>query len=169
MKQMNELYNELKDVKNTIDWMDAHDTPDNYREVDEARYRVVGTMASIVDDLLDVTDCPSASTQRSMFNSRELSNLLKVLNDYLLNGQRVSVEDTQQLIKVVESMWYIKRLEDFKRFVENSMPDENASQEEWDNFYDMEWNISFGSHSVKIINGAVIYNGVLDALNEELA
>jgi hypothetical protein len=169
MKQMNELYNELRDVKNTIDWMDEHDTPDNYREVDEARYRVVGTMAGIVDDLLDVTDYQSSFIPTDALNSRGLSTLLKILNDYLNGGSRVSVEDTKQLITIIEIAWYTKRIEDFKLFVENSMPSEDDDQEAWDNFYNMEWNISFGNRSVKITNGAAIYNGILDALSEELA
>lgn len=169
MKPMNEIYNELREAKNLIDYMSEHDTPANIAGVEEAQTNLSHTMAGIIDDLLDITDFPSTVTPQQMFNCRDLSMLLKILNDYLNGGSRVSIEDTKRLVNIVEGMWYIKHIEDFKLFVENSMPSEDDDQEAWDNFYSMEWNISFGNRSVKITNGAAIYGGILDALGEELA
>lgn len=107
-------------------------------------------------------------------NEKQLMGLAKLLRAAKEDCGVLSVEEVNELARVVEVELYVQRVQDFKKFLSKVMPDgpnstpeqEAAFEAAMNDFYELDWTISFGGHSVTLHNDATVYNGVFDLLSE---
>lgn len=79
----------------------------------------------------------------------------------------LSVAELDGLLSVMNAKAYRAQLEDFRAYLMHCVPFD-APEDAWDDFYELDWEISFGGHRVTLHNDAIIYNAISDALDSLL-
>ena len=97
---------------------------------------------------------------------RQLMNMQQLLKAAETDCGCLTIEEVADLQRTVKNELYALRIKDFRQFLDDVLPDNDSSDEDWDKFYDSDWSISFGGKTVTIHNGAVVYNSMCDALDE---
>lgn len=107
-------------------------------------------------------------------NEKQLMAMAKLLKAAKDDCGVLSVKEVDDLTRAVETELYIQRVQNFKKFLDKAMPDgpnstpeqEAAFEAAMNDFYELDWTISFGGHSVTLHNDVTVYNGVFDLLSE---
>lgn len=107
-------------------------------------------------------------------NEKQLMDLAKLLKAAKEDCGVLSVNKIDDLARAVETELYVQRVQEFKKFLGKVVPDgpnstpeqEAAFEAAMNDFYELDWTISFGGRSVTIHNEATVYNGVFDLLSE---
>ena len=95
---------------------------------------------------------------------KELRQLRKVLKQTDIGC--LAVAEVDSLIETLEREEYVQQVKDFKQHLDKAMPNDPDNDDAWNDFYQQEWSISFGGHTVKVDNCATIYNAMTDFLTE---
>lgn len=103
--------------------------------------------------------------------NEELRKVKKILSAYqTINHDYLDEDDSTELknlIMTVSQEIHMADVTDFKQFLlDQFLLTPNDDDDEMQKFYDKKWTIGFGDRSVVIYNGAEIYNGVLELLDE---
>ena len=97
---------------------------------------------------------------------RQLMNMQQLLKAAEIDCDCLTTEEVADLQRTVKNELYAQRIKDFRQFLDDVLPNNDSSGEDWDKLYDSDWSISFGGKTVTIHNGAVVYNSMCDALDE---
>lgn len=96
---------------------------------------------------------------------KDIRNLARIVRKFEDEIDFLSVEEVEHLQSQLETEEYIKQIEDFQQHLIDVMPDVDASDDTWEDFYELKWTIDFAGKSVKLENEAEIYNVIDDLLN----
>ena len=107
---------------------------------------------------------------------RQLMNVQQPLKAAEIDCDCLTIEEVADLqrtvekracaLRTVEKRAYALRIKNFRQFLDDVLPNNDSSDEDWDKFYDSDWSISFGGKTVTIHNGAAVYNSMCDVLDE---
>ena len=103
-----------------------------------------------------------------MLDSKDIEDLMSILKEHRDNTSSVSVHRLYSLHALLETQLYEAKLTEFAQHIDDSLPGNDASDEEIDVFYNTPWTIHFNGKSIEIANNAGIYNAMLDAIKEQL-
>ena len=92
--------------------------------------------------------------------------MLKLINEIKDDCHCLSVKDVDDLQRTIQCELYCQQIKSFRDHVDNAMPEAEGSENDWDEFYDLDWTIMFGGKAVTIHNEATVYNGILDMLKD---
>lgn len=98
-------------------------------------------------------------TEKQLMNMQQLLRAAEVDSD-------LTMEEVKDLQQAVKNELYALRIKNFRQFLDDALPNNDSSNEEWDKFYDRDWSISFCGKTVHIHNEATVYNSICDALSE---
>ena len=99
--------------------------------------------------------------------SKDYTNMLRFITRFSDECDWMSEDDLGYLRSTIETERNIQDIKDFYEYLVDALPDANDN-DAWDKFYRTPFYISFGGRSVRIENEAVIYDGILAALNDLL-
>ena len=99
--------------------------------------------------------------------SKDYTNMLRFITRFSEECDWMSEEGLAELKSTIEAEKYVKDIKDFYEYLTSAMPDA-VDNDTWDKFYRTPFYISFGGRSVRIENEAVIYDGILTALDDLL-
>ena len=99
--------------------------------------------------------------------SKDYTNMLRFITRFSDECDWMPEEDLAELKSTIEAERYVKDIKDFYEYLTSALPDANDNGA-WDKFYRTPFYISFGGRSVRIENEAVIYDGILTALDDLL-
>ena len=97
---------------------------------------------------------------------RQLMNMQQLLKAAEIDCGCLTIEEVADLQRTVKNELYAQRIKDFRQLLDDVLPNNDSSDEDWDKFYSCDWSISFGGKTVTIHNGATVYNSICDALSE---
>lgn len=80
----------------------------------------------------------------------------------------VTIKDLEYMRRDILHDEYKKKVSDFLNYVVSTMPDDSASNEEYDRFYAMDFTIKFGDQELLLQNGADTYQPIVDMLKDHL-
>lgn len=98
-------------------------------------------------------------TERQLMNMQQLLRAAEVDSD-------LTMEEVKDLQRTVKNELYAQRIKDFRQLLDDVLPNNDSSDEDWDKFYSCDWSVSFGGKTVTIRNDAVMYHCMCDALDE---
>ncbi len=101
-------------------------------------------------------------------DSKDIEDLMNILKEHRDNTSCVDVHRLYSLHALLETQLYEARLNEFAQHIEDSLPNNDATDEEMDKFYNTPWTIHFNGKSICIENNAGIYNAMLDAIKEQI-
>ena len=99
--------------------------------------------------------------------SKDYTNMLRFITRFSDECDWMPEKDLEELKIAIEAERYVKDIKDFYEYLTSALPDANDN-DAWDKFYRTPFYISFGGRTVRIENEAVIYDGILAALNDLL-
>lgn len=97
---------------------------------------------------------------------KDIRNLARIVRKFEDEIDFLTVEEVEHLQSQLDSEEYIRQIEDFEQHLIDVMPGEDASDDTWEDFYELKWTIDFAGKSVTLENEAEIYNVVSDLLKE---
>lgn len=98
-------------------------------------------------------------TERQLMNMQQLLRAAEVDSD-------LTMEEVKDLQRAVKNELYELRIKNFRQRLDDVLPPQDSSDEEWNKFYSYDWSVSFGGKTVTIRNDAVMYHCMCDALDE---
>lgn len=120
--------------------------------------------------LLDVLkDCETrlnamAEVNREYMDADDLGSLLTTIEDVKCL-QEIVTEDSPHNLEVPEEDPDIKRLKEFKDYMDSEMSTMGTSDEADDRFYNLKVSIRFGDKTLDLDNCAPVFNGIQDCLD----
>lgn len=99
---------------------------------------------------------------------KDFHNLRKLVRRSQSKPCFLSIEELEDLEHKLTAAKYEQQLREFKQLMDDLMRKADESHEEQEKFYDLEWTIIFAGQTIKVGNGAAIYNGMHYFLDEEL-
>lgn len=97
---------------------------------------------------------------------RQLMNMQQLLKAAETDCGCLTTEEVADLQRTVKNELYAQRIKDFRQLLDDVLPNNDSSDEDWDKFYSCDWSVSFGGKTVTIRNDAVMYHCMRDALDE---
>lgn len=97
---------------------------------------------------------------------RQLMNMQQLLKAAEIDCGCLTTEEVADLQRTVKNELYAQRIKDFRQLLDDVLPNNDSSDEDWDKFYSCDWSVSFGGKTVTIRNDAVMYHCMRDALDE---
>ena len=97
---------------------------------------------------------------------RQLMNMQQLLKAAETDCGCLTTEEVADLQRTVKNELYAQRIKDFRQLLDDVLPNNDSSDEDWDKFYSCDWSVSFGGKTVTIRNDAVMYHCMCDALDE---
>lgn len=97
---------------------------------------------------------------------RQLMNMQQLLKAAETDCGCLTTEEVADLQRTVKNELYALRIKDFRQLLDDVLPNNDSSDEDWDKFYSCDWSVSFGGKTVTIRNDAVMYHCMCDALDE---
>lgn len=97
---------------------------------------------------------------------RQLMNMQQLLKAAEIDCGCLTIEEVADLQQTVKNELYAQRIKDFRQLLDDILPNNDSSDEDWDKFYSRDWSVSFGGKTVTIRNDAVMYHCMRDALDE---
>lgn len=97
---------------------------------------------------------------------RQLMNMQQLLKAAETDCGCLTTEEVADLQRTVKNELYALRIKDFRQLLDDVLPNNDSSDEDWDKFYSCDWSVSFGGKIVTIRNDAVMYHCMCDALDE---
>lgn len=97
---------------------------------------------------------------------RQLMNMQQLLKAAETDCGCLTTEEVADLQRTVKNELYAQRIKDFRQLLDDVLPPQGSSDEEWNKFYSYNWSVSFGGKTVTIRNDAVMYHCMCDALDE---
>lgn len=107
-----------------------------------------------------------------------ISNSIKRLEGlYLVNNEFYSDGENKEILETIESLKqmrgellnesYAQKVKAFRDYMASMLPsDEEPDSEVWNDFYDMDFKITFGDKQLTLHNEAGSYQGILDLLTD---
>ena len=111
-----------------------------------------------------IEELSSGKSGRSPIDSDDIHNILKILYEKRADIGSVSVHTVDALFDTLKSVEYCERVKEFYDWLINSMPWNDAPEEEWDKWYSQKVMIMYGDKSITLENEATIYNYIVDML-----
>jgi hypothetical protein len=96
---------------------------------------------------------------------KQLFNMKQLVRDAKTGDGGLTSEELGDLLEVVMHELYAARIKEFAEHLDNSSPSENASEQELEDFYDKDWQITFNDRTVVIKNCATVNNYITGMLN----
>lgn len=99
--------------------------------------------------------------------ANDIEDILNILHEHKYTTNCVDSERIRSLTVLLESFQKKAELEEFRKHIEDSMPD-SGNDSEWNDFYCKYWNIRYGGKAIVIDNNAGIYSAMLDLIKEQI-
>lgn len=109
-----------------------------------------------------------------MTNEKILDNAINFLRDKkLIDGEFMESDDVKRLQETIDGLEVIKRLEDakkveevkdFTKYVDESIPYADASNDVFKKFFGFEWSITYADKSIKLANSIDMCDGIVSLL-----